>query len=354
MKRSRGGEIVVITEISDGRPAPVTAELVAFATALGRKIACRVRVVIPGGVATEAAATIAATPGIAATAIAGKNLAAYNAEAWTATLAPILAHLQPRFICISHTANGADFAPGLAIRLGAACITAVEAFEIDAEGPVFRRSIHRGKLQMDIVPEAEITVLTLLPGAFDRGAMIAPADGPPDDALAVARKSAPAEAAGEVITAPDIPLKTRIMGLMPAPSDTAELAAAEVVIAAGRGIGNAENIALLRALASLFSRSALGASRAVCDAGWLPYRCQVGQTGQTVSPRLYMACGISGAVQHLAGMRGAACVVAVNRDPQAAIFRVADVAIVEELVSFLPLLIDACRQRRQCFPEATP
>ncbi|MEK6653864.1 MAG: electron transfer flavoprotein subunit alpha/FixB family protein, partial [Thermodesulfobacteriota bacterium] len=130
------------------------------------------------------------------------------------------------------------------------------------------------------------------------------------------------------------------------------LAAAEVIVSAGRGIGGEENIELLRRLASLFSRAAIGASRSVCDAGWLSCRYQIGQTGKTVSPRLYIACGISGALQHLAGMRGSQCIVAVNRDPQAAIFRVADVAVVEELVSFLPLLIAACRKHREGAAEA--
>ena len=107
------------------------------------------------------------------------------------------------------------------------------------------------------------------------------------------------------------------------------------------------NIALINRLASLFSHSAVGASRALCDAGWLPYRCQVGQTGATVSPRLYIACGISGAIQHLAGMRDSQCIAAINRDPQAAIFRTAHIGVVEELSAFLPLLIDETRKRRE-------
>ena len=378
-------EIVVIAEVeAEGRPAPVSLELIAFAKSLRQNAAEPIRVFLPGIGIGAAAAELARLPGVAVTGIEGESLASYSAEAWKGALPPPLAARNPRFICVSHNANGADFAPGLAVRLGAACITAVEAFRIEAEGPVFSRSILKGKLQMEIVPEAETAVVTLLPGPFRRGdAPSSPMDKaredgtnttqnetvflpeefcsktiPPTGATTLKEKKSEVQGdragppAAEMISVPDIPLKTRPLGLLPAPDEAADLAAAEVIVSAGRGIGGEENIELLRRLASLFSRAAIGASRAVCDAGWLPCRYQIGQTGKTVSPRLYIACGISGALQHLAGMRGSQCIVAVNRDPQAAIFRVADVAVVEELVSFLPLLIAACRKHREGAAEA--
>jgi electron transfer flavoprotein alpha subunit len=371
-------EIVVIAEVSaEGRPAPVSLELIAFAKSLRRNAAEPIRVFLPGRGIGAAAAELARLPGVAVTGIEGESLASYSAEAWKEALAPLLAARKPRFICVSHNANGADFAPGLAARLGAACITAVEAFRIEAEGPVFSRSILKGKLQMEIVPEAETAVVTLLPGTFRRGdAPSSPMDKARKDGTVLLpeefrRKAIPPAGvitseeekpdvqgnrvgppAAEMISIPDIPLKTRPLGWLPAPDEAADLAAAEVIVSAGRGIGGEENIELLRRLASLFSRAAVGASRAVCDAGWLPCRYQIGQTGKTVSPRLYIACGISGALQHLAGMRGSQCIVAVNRDPQAAIFRAADVAVVEELLSVLPLLIAACRKHGEGAAEA--
>jgi electron transfer flavoprotein alpha subunit len=371
------GIAVILEGGAEGRPAPVSLELIAFAKSLRRNAAEPIRVFLPGRGIGAAAAELARLPGVAVTGIEGESLASYSAEAWKETLAPLLAARKTRFICVSHDANGADFAPGLAVRLGAACITAVEAFRIEAEGPVFSRSILKGKLQMEIVPEAETAVVTLLPGAFRRGdAPSSPMDKarknetvllpeefrrkaiPPTGATTLKEEKSEVQGdragppAAEMISVPDIPLKTRPLGLLPAPDEAADLAAAEVIVSAGRGIGGEENIELLRRLASLFSRAAIGASRAVCDAGWLPCRYQIGQTGKTVSPRLYIACGISGALQHLAGMRGSQCIVAVNRDPQAAIFRVADVAVVEELVSFLPLLIAACRKHREGAAEA--
>jgi len=115
---------------------------------------------------------------------------------------------------------------------------------------------------------------------------------------------------------------------------------AGVIVSAGQGLGDKENLDLIYQLAALFAKSAVAGSRIVCDLGWLEYRCQVGVTGATVSPQLYIACGISGAVQHVMGMRNSEYIVAINKDPAAAIFQVADICIVEDLTTFIPALIE--------------
>jgi electron transfer flavoprotein alpha subunit len=129
--------------------------------------------------------------------------------------------------------------------------------------------------------------------------------------------------------------------------DTAESAldTARVIVAAGRGVGGPENMEVIFATAALFGRSAVAGSRPVCDAGWLPVAAQVGVTGRTVSPALYLACGISGAFQHLAAISGARCVVAVNCDGRAPIFSRADFGIVERLESFLPTFAELCQKK---------
>jgi electron transfer flavoprotein alpha subunit len=362
-------EIAVIAEITAGRPAPVTLELIAFAKTLRRDESIPIRVFVPGEGIAPAAAGLAALPGVSVTGLEGRALAAYSAEAWHLVLAPRLAGLKPRFVCIAHDAMGADFGPGLAARLGAACITSVEGFRMEKDDVIFSRPLLKGKMRIEVVPEAETTVVTLLPGTFRREETPPPPD---DKAEQYGENPRPgnlrsettpptgrrgedcitASEALEVLPVNRLPLKTRTLGLLPAPDEDADLAAADVIVAAGRGIGSGENLTLLRRLASLFSRPALGASRAVCDAGWLPCRFQIGQTGKTVAPRLYIACGISGTLQHLAGMRGSQFIVAINRDPRAAIFQAADVAVVEELVSFIPLLVDACRKQQGCGKEA--
>ena len=135
------------------------------------------------------------------------------------------------------------------------------------------------------------------------------------------------------------PRGSRVLGTRRGEPADPGLARAEVIVSAGRGIGRRENLALVERLAALFPRSAVGGSRPICDAGWLPYRRQVGVTGATVAPRLYVACGISGSSQHRTGMRGAGFVVAINTDPDAAIFQVADVGVVEDLATFIPLVL---------------
>ena len=127
--------------------------------------------------------------------------------------------------------------------------------------------------------------------------------------------------------------------------DAAGLSDANIIVAAGNGIGEKENLEFIRKLAALFTKSAVAGSRIVCDMGWLGYQCQVGVTGTTVSPQLYIACGISGAVQHVMGMQGSEFIVAINKDPSAAIFQVADICIVEDLTAFIPAFIQAYNEK---------
>ncbi|MCP3955491.1 MAG: electron transfer flavoprotein subunit alpha/FixB family protein, partial [Desulfobacterales bacterium] len=129
------------------------------------------------------------------------------------------------------------------------------------------------------------------------------------------------------------------------PDDETALEEAATIVSAGRGIGKGENLELLRAVAGILKNSSLGGSRPACDAGWLPYSRQVGETGRQVAPELYLACGISGARQHLAGIQNAKTVVAVNTDPQAAVFGRADYGIVEDVTRFLPVLLDKYKER---------
>ncbi len=332
-------ETVVIAEINAGRPAPVTLELIALAKTIRSSQAIPVRVFVLGKRIEDIVAELAVMPDVTVAGFEGNALAAYNGEAWRHVLAPILAKMRPRFICVAHDSTGADFAPGLAVRLRAGCITAVENARVEKKKVVFQRSILKGKIITDVSSNAETTVVTLLPGMFHH----ADVHGEP----ALGQDNGISAARSEIIPVEDILLKSHSLGILSAPETDADLSAAEIVVSAGRGIEKEENLYLIRNLAALFSRSAVGASRTVCDAGWLPSRLQIGQTGKTVSPRMYIACGISGALQHLAGMRGSQFVVAINHDPRAAIFQVADIAVVDDLLTFVPLLIDECKKLKK-------
>jgi electron transfer flavoprotein alpha subunit len=320
-------EILVIAELSEGRVLPVTYELIAFALVLAGGDPAAVCLMVPGREVRVAAYELAHETSMDVITLEGDALEPYNTEAWMATLAPRLAARKPRYICIPHTSRGCDFAPGLAVRLGASCITAVEGFRQHNGVVSFARSIFNGKITMHISPQADRAVLTVLPGAFA--------------AQKVSRKGS-CSSPGHVqfLRIPDRPQRIRAMGMSPVAAQDLDLVLADVIVSAGRGIGAEENLGWIRRLAGLFSKSAVGCSRAVCDLGWLDHKHQVGLTGRTVAPKLYIACGISGAAQHIAGMRGSRFIVAINTDPRAAIFQFADAGIVEDLATFIPLVLE--------------
>jgi electron transfer flavoprotein alpha subunit len=335
-------EIIVIAELSDGRLLPVTHELIAFARALAGDDSTAVCVMVPGREVQALACDLAHETGLDIAALEGDGLDPYNAEAWVAALTPRISARNPRYICIPHTSRGCDFAPALAVRLGAACITAVEDLRRQDGVVSFARSIFNGKIRMYMAPQSGMAVLTVLPGA---SASLKPchgrSDASPSPGVTDGVFSGAFEQAGhvEVIKVSGRPERTRGLGVIAAEIQGLDLAAADVIVSAGRGIGVAENLKWIFRLAALFPKSAVGCSRPVCDQEWLGYKHQVGLTGRTVAPNLYIACGISGAVQHIAGMRDSRFIVAVNKDPRAAIFQVADIGIVEDLNTFIPLLL---------------
>lgn len=317
--------VVVVAELRQGQLAPVTWELLACGRQIAQAAGLSLRAMVLGEAVREEAARLAAV-GAAVCALQGPDLAQYSGQAWREVLAAALPSLQPAMVLAAHTTQGLDFAPGLALRLGAACLSGVERVTQEAGRLLFSRPTWHGKAQAQYASTAPLTVLTVQPGAF-------------------AAQAAAAERAAwslEVRTAAPAAGPVRSLGLRRAAEQSAELAQAQVVVAAGRGVGKPENLALIRSLAACFSSAAVAGSRPVCDAGWLDYSRQVGITGATVAPRLYLACGISGARQHTAGMQGAGFIVAISLDPQAAIFNLADVCLVEDLTLFIPAFLAEC------------
>lgn len=318
--------IVVIVESHSGRIAPASLEAITCAARLQELSPAPILGITLGQDAWPTAQLLAAEHGLDALAVEAEGLVGYSAEAWLALLPELLGQLAARWVLMAATSQGQDLGPALAARLNAACIGGARGLEADEDGPLFVREVHGGKLLQRLRPLSASAVVLVQPGFF---APHLAGAGPAGQATrrrmaAVARRTADLPAAGQSQAG-------------------ASLADAEVIVAAGRGLGKPENLSLMRDLAALFPRSAVAGSRPVCDDGWLEYRWQVGVTGQTVSPKLYIACGISGASQHVAGMRGAGLVVAINNDPQAAIFNEADVCVVEDVVQFTPALIASLR-----------
>jgi electron transfer flavoprotein alpha subunit len=322
---AKPSDIVVVAGHGEGRIYPETYDLIAFARKLQELRDGALRILIFGAKIDSIAEALAKDTGQAVEAVICPDLSQYCSEGYRTLLAAELRNQRPAFLLAIHNSQGLDFAPAVAAELKAACITGVTGLALREEEPVFQKYAYGGKVQEQIRPAADACVLTVQPGVFQFR---------PD----------PSAPPGEVVrkTAERCRSHSRTLGKKRAAADTSAITEAKVIVAAGNGIGEEENMELIHELARLFQKSAVAGTRTVCDKGWLSYNQQVGITGATVSPELYIACGISGAVQHVMGMQGARMVVAINKDERAAIFNEADICIVEDLNQFIPLLLEAC------------
>ena len=247
--------------------------------------------------------------------------APYRSEVWAGAVAELAAKESPKAIFGPVTSRQREFVARLAARLGVGLAADCVAFAMDGDKLVATRPIYAGKLVARVVWAKGPWVATLRPNVFR------PAEAQPGKTAAVERPSLSAPAA--------------IMKFVERREDVStglpELTEAETVISGGRGMKGPENYVILEDLARVIG-AAVGASRAAVDAGWRPHRFQIGQTGRTISPKLYLGFGVSGAIQHLAGMRTSKVIVAVNKDPEAPIFKIADFGIVADLFEVVPEL----------------
>jgi electron transfer flavoprotein alpha subunit len=258
-------------------------------------------------------------------AISSPEFEHYVAEAFAPTVAALATSLSAKFVGMGSTAMGKDLIPRVAAKLKAATATDVMKFEKSGDGVAFTRPMWAGNVIAQVKLKTPICAFTVRTTEFppaDKGGAEAP-----------------------VVTAPATlePSQTKFVEFKEVKSARPQLTEARVVISGGRGTkGDFKEI---EALADELG-AAVGASRAVCDAGWVPNDLQVGQTGKVVAPQLYIAAGISGAIQHLAGMKGSKVIVAINKDPEAPIFQVADYGLVADLFKALPELREALRARK--------
>jgi len=336
-------KIAVIAEHADGRIKPVTYELIAFAKKIAPSNAPAVQVLILGTEIQSLAQEIAAESGLDVVGFEIPGMPDYNGELYNKILADYFAAERPLYVCIAHTSRGSDFAPALAMDLNGACISGIEDVLTFEDGVCFARPVYGGKVIAHIRPLAETSVLTIQPGLFKPDDRSDQKSGWADQKSGRADQKSGRVAIRKVATQAH---QWRSMGVKQIAVTTKGVAEADVVVAAGQGIGDPDNLDLINQLAAIFAKSAVAGSRIVCDLGWLEYGCQVGVTGATVSPQLYLACGISGAIQHIGGMRSSEFIVAINKDPAAAIFQVADICVVEDLATFIPILIETYQETR--------
>lgn len=254
-------------------------------------------------------------------------LAAYTADGYTAAFQQLIAAAQPAFVLFPHTYQVRDFAPKLATRLNQALVSDVVRIRLEAGAPVLVRQLFQGKLSADVKPAtAGPHFISIQAGAYRADQLIAGA--------APVEAFVPSLDASMIRQKPEAPFRESARAV--------DLTAAELIVSVGRGIKEAENIPLVEDLAKALGAE-ISASRPICDNGWLPMERQVGSSGQTVSPKVYFAVGISGAIQHVVGMKGSKCIVAINKDPNAPIFELADYGLVGDLFEIVPALTEAVK-----------
>jgi len=252
------------------------------------------------------------------------KLADYSAEGYLQVLSVFFRNSPSDFIIIPHTPRGYDYAPGLAVNLGIPCITAVTNIGEYNGKAAFQRLYAGGRIESEVISKCGKAVITVNPA--------------PGKVSLIRDESATAVSANRVNLSLEQTVEILIKESEPRAGD---LLRAPVVIAAGKGTASEENMSLLRDMARLFPGASIAGSRGACDMGLTDYALQVGMTGKSISPRIYFACGISGSPQHMTGLRGAGTIVAINRDPDAPIHKMADICIVERIEDFIPEFLRA-------------
>jgi len=313
--------IAVFIEQREGVIKKVAWQMVSEARRIADTSGGEVWAVVLGGDAAAAAAGAGKHGADKVFSAAGEEFNIYNSEVFGTALAAFCTSAGPDILLMGSTAMGKDLGPKVAAKLACACISDAVGLKY-SDGWEVRRPIFAGKCFADVVPLTPMAVVGIRPNAF-----------------ILAEKAAPAAAETFAPGTADCDRKAVVGGIEAADGGKVELTEAEAIVSGGRGIKGPENYALIEKLADALGAAA-GASRAIVDAGWVDYSHQVGQTGKTVGPNLYIACGISGAIQHLAGMSSSKCIVAINKDANAPIFKVADYGVVADLFDIVPALTD--------------
>jgi electron transfer flavoprotein alpha subunit len=320
--------IVVIAEARQGQVKKPSLEAVGAAVQLAAEAGGTVVALCAGAGLAAAKEALARSGAQKVVLVDSPALANYSGDGYAAALCAALQPLAPAVILMPHSAMGRDLAPRIAAMLDAGMVSDATALHFEDGRFGATKPVYAGKAYQKSFAQKAPFVATLRPNAFEAGA---------------------GGGAAELVDAPTSidagTLKAVVEELIASASDRIPLQEAKVVVAGGRGLKEPENFKIVEELAAAFGPgvAAVGASRAVVDAGWRPHREQVGQTGKVVAPTLYIAIGISGAIQHLAGMRTSRFIVAINKDPAAPIFKVADYGIVGDAFEVVPALAAAVK-----------
>ena len=307
--------VFVVGEIKDGELKKISRELTSAARKIADTLGGQVEVLLIGAGAEKFAGDLGA---VGADKVLTANVGDFNAEAYANVIAETVKAKKPTVVLMPHTGYGKDYSPRVAVKIGAGIVADVVGLSVDGGKVVAKKPIYSGKAYANIKVTTDIQAFTVRPNSQELGTKAA--------AGAVEAVSA---GAGDV--------KVKITGSELSGGSKIQLTEASIIVSGGRGMKGPENFPMLQSLADLLG-AALGASRAAVDSGWISHSHQVGQTGKTVSPNCYIACGISGSIQHMAGMGSSKYIVAVNKDPEAPIFKVATYGVVADLFEVVPAL----------------
>jgi len=310
-------DVLIVGEIKEGVLKKISKELVTA----GRKIADSQGGKVHALLFTDAPDQYSSElKGVGADTVIGANLGDFQPEAYASGIFGVIQEKKPNVVLMPHSSQGKEYSPRVAIKANAGIVADVVAISLDGGKVVAKKPIYSGKAYANFKVSSDIQMFTLRANSQE---LIAK-----EGAGAVEKSNVSGGEAKSKSVSKDLSGGNKV-----------QLADASIIVSGGRGIKGPENWPMLQSLADTLG-AALGASRATVDAGWIAHSHQVGQTGKTVSPNCYIACGISGAIQHLAGMGSSKYIVAINKDPDAPIFKVATYGVVADLFEVVPALND--------------
>ena len=324
--------ILVIVEQREGKLNRVSWETITAGQAIAAATGWTLEAAVVGGSVNTLAAEVAAKKLAKVYAVESPRLEPYTPDGFAAALKQFLATNQPKLVLMPHTYQVRDFVPKLATAMGRIVISDCIGFKHEGGRLIFTRQMFQGKLAADVSFTSDAPWFV----TFQNGAFRA-------DKVEAGAAAAPVEPVS--VTIADGAIRNRPQEVFKEVKQAVDLTQAEIIVSVGRGIKEQKNIDMAKQLADALGGE-LAASRPICDSGWLPMDRQVGSSGQTVAPKLYLALGISGAIQHIVGMKGSKAIIAVNKDSEAPIFEIADYAVVGNLFDIVPPLIEEVKKAK--------
>jgi len=324
--------ILVVAEQREGKLNRVSFETLRAAQSIAAETGWPIQAALLGAGINTVASELAAAKLSKVFAIESPKLQHYTADAYVAALKQFISDNKPRLVLMPHTYQVRDFAPKLTTALGRTLISDAIGYKKEGDKLVFTRQMFQGKFSADVSFNCDPPHFATFQAGAYRGDQVEKGAG-----------AAPVEAVN--VSVDDTPVRVKPLDIFKEAKQAVDLTQAEIIVSVGRGIKEQKNIDIARQLAHALGGE-IAASRPICDSGWLPMDRQIGSSGQTVAPKVYIALGISGAIQHIVGMKGARSIIAINKDAEAPIFEIADYGVVGNLFDIVPALTEEVKKAK--------